>query len=115
MSEVINEMNWAAFLRDYSARNKGRPTRIGVFETSDGATNDYWIEDGLPLVALDAHHNNGKTSVDVFVGDYTHSIDVADKLVHIDDDEKDAGLDILDAHGNTTVIRFEDWPLKSED
>lgn len=114
MSETIDELQWVAFLREYTDRNKGRPTRLGVFEVSHGAAHDYWIEDGLPLVALDAHRRYGRSRVDVYVGDYTHSIEGANKLVHVSGDEKD-GLDILDSEGNTTVIRFENWQRKDED
>ena len=115
MNEEIEETNWAGFLREFSNRNQGRATRLGVFEASNGVANDYWIHDGVPVVALDAYTKNGKTKVDLFFHNYTHSIDDAAKLVHIEDDGKDNGLDILDAGGNTTVLRFENWQVGSED
>ena len=102
-------------MKEYSLRNEGRPTRLGVFETSAGVANDYWIEDGLPLVGLDAYLNKGRTRVDILFENYTHSIDNAAKLVEVDGDETDHGLDISDAEGNTTLLRFENWPAKSED
>ena len=115
MSEIINEARWADFLRDYSARNKGRPTRLGVFETRDGVANDYWIEDGLPLVALDVYPSHGETRIDIVFENYTHSINGVTGLVHVGADGKDHGLDVLDADGKTTIMRFENWPVKSED
>lgn len=115
MNETIDKTNWTDFFREYSARNKGRPTRLGIFETRDGVANDFWIEDGLPLVALDVYTKNGKTRVDILFENYTHPIDDAANLVHIGGDEGGHGLDIQDADGKTTLLRFENWPLTSED
>ncbi len=114
MNEEIEETRWPIFLREYSNRNQGRPTRLGVFGTSNGAANDYWIHDGVPVVALDAYSKNGNTTVDLFFHNYTHSIDGAAKVVHVEGDEKDDGLDISDAEGKTTVLRFESWKVESE-
>jgi hypothetical protein len=115
MNEIIDKTDWVDFLRGYSARNQGRPTRLGVFEESDGVINDYWIEDGLPLIAVDAYPDDGETTVDILFDTYTHSIDGAAKLVSIEGDGKDQGLDILDSDGKTTVMRFENWLSRSED
>ena len=113
MNEEINETSWPTFLREYSHRNHGRPTRLGVFGISNGVANDYWIHDGVPVVALDAYSKNGKTTVDIFFDNYTHSIDAAAKVVHVEDNGKDDGLDIMDAEGKTTVLRFESWKVES--
>jgi len=115
MTRIINKTDWTAFMQEYGSRNEGRPTRLGVFEMSTGMANDYWIEDGLPLVGLDVYLNNGSTRVDILFENYTHSIDNAATLVEVDSDGADYGLDISDAEGNTTVMRFENWPVKSED
>ena len=116
MNEIIDETQWHRFLREYSDRNQGRAIRLGVFETRHGGvTNDYWIEDGLPLVAIDVSPNNGKTRVDILFENYTHAIDGAATLVRINDDGADHGLDISDANGVTTILRFENWPITSED
>jgi hypothetical protein len=115
MNEIIDKTDWADFLKNYSARNKGRPTRLGVFEQTDDIMNDYWIEDGLPLVAVDSYPDNGDTNVEILFDKYTHAIDGAAKLVSIVGEGNDQGLDISDAEGKTTVMRFENWPLKNED
>jgi hypothetical protein len=94
MNEIIDKTNWAEFLKSYTARNKGRPTRLGVFEETDDIMNDYWIEDGLPLVAIDAYPDNGNTNVEILFDKYTHAIDGAAKLVSIGGEGKDLGLDI---------------------
>lgn len=115
MNEIIDKTDWVDFLKDYSARNQGRPTRLGLFEQNDDIMNDYWIEDGLPLVAVDAYPDNGDTNVEILFDKYTHSIDGAAKLVSVGGDGTDQGLDISDAEGKTTIMRFENWPAKNED
>jgi hypothetical protein len=115
MTRTINKTDWTEFLKEYSSRNEGQPTRLGVFKTSDGVTEDLWIEDGLPLLALDVYLNKGTTRIDVLFENYTHSIDGVVRLVEVDGDRTDHGLDISDVDGSTTVMRFENWPLKSGD
>jgi hypothetical protein len=115
MSEIIDQTKWPLFLQEYGAQNKGRPTRLGVFEMPDGIANDYWIEDGMPLVALDTYTQNGKTRVDIVFENFTHSIDGVTGLAEIGDRGADSGLDIAEEAGRTTVMRFEDWPLRSEE
>ena len=111
MRKSIDKTEWTEFVRSYSARNSGRPTRLGVFEFRDGVADDYWIEDGLPLLALDSYPDQkGKTRIDILFDTYTHSIDGAESLACIDD-AADHGLDITDDNGKTTVLRFEDWSL----
>lgn len=114
MNRVINETNWAEFLQDYSSRNVDRPTRLGVFERCNGNANDFWIEDGLPLLALDTYSNKDKVCVDILFDNYTHQIDQVARIVYIDGEAGDQGLDISDMNGRTTILRFEDWPLRKE-
>jgi hypothetical protein len=114
MNEVIDKTEWPAFLKSYGSRNAGRPTRLGVFGTSDGVTDDYWLEDGLPLVGLDIAPKGGRTEVEIFLESFTHSIADATGLVSIEDEGKEQGIDIAGADGKTTVMRFETWPSKIE-
>lgn len=105
---IIERSNWARFLKTYSSENESRPTRLGVFELSDGTTDDIWIEDGLRLIALDAYPNDGNMRIDIFLEDYVHPIDdVVNVTCRADGD--DVGLDIVDGKGSTTVLRFENW------
>jgi hypothetical protein len=112
MTEITDQTQWPLFLREYGTQHKGRPTRLGVFETPNGIANDYWIEDGLPLVALDTYTNNGKTRIDIVFDNYTHSIDGVTGLAEITREGAGEGLDISE-EGRTTVMRFEDWPIKN--
>ena len=114
MNAVIDKTEWPAFLKSYGARNAGRPTRLGVFETNDGVTDDYWLEDGLPLVGLDIAPKDDRTEVEIFLDSFTHSIADATRLVSIEDDGREQGIDIAGADGKTTVMRFETWPSRIE-
>jgi hypothetical protein len=93
----------------------GKPTRLGIVEMREDVANDYWIEDGLPLVGLDTSQYKGKTRVDFIFDSFRHSIDGATKLVHVSEVDRDYGLDVTDAEGKTAVLRFEDWPACIED
>ncbi len=115
MTEMIDQTKWAPFLQEYCAQHKGRPTRLGVFEMAKGIFNDYWIEDGLPLVALDTYTKDGKTRLDIIFENFTHSIAGVTKLDEIDVDGGDHGLDITEEEGRTTVMRFENWPITREE
>lgn len=115
MTEIIDQKQWPLFLQQYGAQNKGRPTRLGVLEMPDGVTNDYWIEDGLPLVALDTYTSNGKTRVDIVLENFTHSIEGVTGLAEVGDRGEDPGLDITEEAGRTTVMRFENWPRGNEE
>jgi hypothetical protein len=115
MNEVIDQSNWAEFLKKYSERNEGKCTRMGVFDNSDGVTNDYWIEDGLPLIGLDSYSEKGRRRIDILFENYTHSIDDAAVLVSIGEAGADDGLDISDTRGVTTQLRIEDWKPNSNE
>ncbi|MEP7148013.1 MAG: hypothetical protein ABI857_03955 [Acidobacteriota bacterium] len=115
MTEMIDQTKWAPFLEEYCAQHKGRPTRLGVFEMEKGIFNDYWIEDGLPLVALDTYIKDGKTRLDIIFENFTHSIVGVTRLEEIDVEGTGRGLDITGEGGRTTVMRFETWPATREE
>ena len=115
MNEIIDRTDWQLFLKNYCEQNKGRATRLGVFEMPNGVAHDYWIEDGLPLVAIDTYDDNGKTRLDIVLEEFTHSIDDVKSVAAIDAGRAGTGLDILEEAGRTTVVRFEDWPVLGED
>jgi hypothetical protein len=114
MNRVITEENWIPFLKKYNSRNQKRPTRLGVFEMSSGNANDFWIEDGMPLIAVDAYEDRGRTRVDLLFKDYAHPIEDVTRIVDIENYGQDQGLDIADRSGRTTVLRFEDWPTREQ-
>ena len=114
MTTVIDSNNWTTFLQDYGKRHEDRPTRLGVFENHEGDTEDLWIEDGLPLKGLAAYTTRGAIHVDIMLKEYTHPIDGVARIVDVAGDSEIEGLDISDAKGRTTILRFEDWPIRKE-
>ena len=106
-----NLSNWQQFLKFYTDQNTGRPTRLGVFELNKDVVNDYWLEDGLPLIAIGIEPAASDNSVEIMVGDMTHVIEGAIKLTaHFTSSGFEDGLDILDRHSRVTILRFEKVP-----
>jgi hypothetical protein len=101
--------DWTTFLNFYTGQNAGRRTRLGVFELSRDVVNDYWIEDGLPLVALDAETTDeGRRAVRIMVGEMAHDVRDAIKLVvHLTSYGYEDGIDLLDRDNRVTLLRFE--------
>lgn len=93
----------ARFLQFYSEENSGRPTRLGVFDNG----NDYWIEDGIPLGGIDFDKHGD--SLEIMLGDdMTHTVkNVQNIKINFSLNGINDGLDITDAEGQTTILRFE--------
>ena len=105
MNAATKQHSWTNFLKYYGEQNNGRLTRLGVFENG----NDFWIEDGLPLTGIDFDARSETPSVEIMLGDdFTHTIKNARSVkISFSTDELNDGLDITDAEGKTTVLRFE--------
>jgi hypothetical protein len=107
---TARQHHWTKLLQFYGEQNQGRPTRIGVFEGG----SDLWLEDGLPLAGIDVDARGDVLTVEIILGDqvkgekhFTHSVRNAQKLVmHLSPEQGD-GIDIIDAEGNTLILRFE--------
>jgi hypothetical protein len=100
------ELAWTRYLRFYGEQNQGRRTRLGVFD--DG--NDFWIEDGLPLTGIDFDTGDGGLTTQLMLGEsLTHTIPKTRTVrITFSLSEMNDGLDITDAEGKTTILRFED-------
>ncbi|HNQ14900.1 MAG TPA: hypothetical protein PKM58_05005 [Pyrinomonadaceae bacterium] len=104
-SATKKTFSWTGFVRQYGEQNKGRPTRLGIFE----AGNDYWIEDGLPLTGIDFDTGSGVTTQIMLGEGMTHTIpDTRSVRISFSATEMNDGLDITGGDGKTTVLRFED-------
>jgi hypothetical protein len=99
---------WSRFTELFNTTYTGRETRLAVFERQNEVTNDYWIENGLPLVGVDVETHCGARNVRIRVGELSHSVPNAIKIsfTFATADGED-GLDIVDADGRTTVLRLE--------
>jgi hypothetical protein len=106
MINAKKQPEWTGFLNFYMDQNKGRLTRLAVFE--DG--NDYWLEDGLPLtgIAIDSDKHD-KLNVQIMLGNkFTHIAENALRMKAVLSlESNEEGLDIEDMDGKTTYLRFE--------
>lgn len=116
--ETKAQHEWSRFLDLFLTRNENRPTRLGVFIEEDRGTQDYWIEDGLPLTAVTVETHSGRTDVEMMFGAssqpgetrMTHLVTGARSMkiglgLSADDDL----LEFADSEGRHTVLRFENF------
>jgi hypothetical protein len=102
------QTKWGDFLKYYSDANRNRKTRLGVFEKTADVTNDYWLENGLPLMGIDLEVENGSPVIEVMLGGYTHVVRGVRALrpVYSFDGAED-GIDLIGPGETTTILRFE--------
>jgi hypothetical protein len=115
-NDRLNE--WLGFIEVFNKANVGRPTRIGVFANEPESIVDYWLESGLPLqgVDIDADREGPETLQIVLGGNgkpssrnFTHIVkDPLFLKFTLSVTGQSEGLEISDAEGNTTMLRFED-------
>jgi hypothetical protein len=107
-AKMKTQNDWEKFLSFYAEQHKGRSTRLGVFENVGKTANDYWLEDGLPLEAISVDSIEGRMSIELLIGTLTHVVkNVRNmKMIFSADGEED-GIDLTDAEGRTTILRFE--------
>jgi hypothetical protein len=114
MKAAKTQHEWMKFLTFFGEQHSGRPTRIGVFERNGDAVNDYWLENGLPLVGIDIDTKKELPAVQITVGSFTHEVNDAVKLLfHFTRSGDEDGLDISTASGQTTILRFENPNLSA--
>jgi hypothetical protein len=122
MKPVTKKANWTELLRLFGEQNNLRPTRLAVFEGEPGQMKDYWIEDGLPLTGIDIDtHGENAPNIEIMLGEgqadgsrtMTHIVrGVQAVKIVLSPDGEDDGLEIIDAEGSTTFLRFENKSLK---
>lgn len=107
---------WSIFLKEFDKQNRTRPTRLGEIKAAE-ALREYWLEDGLPLAGIDLDTEGaGAPLIEIMLGGegeaagrrMTHTISRARKLkLQFTADGREDGLEIEDAEGVTTILRFE--------
>jgi hypothetical protein len=108
MSTAKQEHEWSRVLQFFSEQNSQRPTRLGIFEPNHTAAADYWIECGLPFNGIVVEAQSDRLDLQLIVGTLDHTVKNVVKVswqMTASGDED--GIDILDADGRTTVLRFE--------
>jgi hypothetical protein len=95
---------WEEYLRFYNKKNKGRCTRLGIFENGE----DYWIESGLALSNIETDRQTDGVGMTIILGNYTHAIrDVRSLALRFSLAADEDGVDITDGEGRVTTLRFE--------
>lgn len=108
MTEARQQHKWDEFLKFYGQANAGRKTRLGVFETQGQRMNDFWIEDGLPLIGFTVEPGGTAPTVEIALKSYSHTVENASSVtVHFSLAGDEDGIDVLDSAGRTTILRFE--------
>ena len=108
MNATATQHEWSKYMRFFTENNVGRATRLGVFERTGDAVNDYWLENGLPFVGIDVDAHKDLPSVQISVGELCHDVPHAvDMIFHISASGDEDGVDIKTSNGNTTILRFE--------
>ncbi len=108
MKAMNPKENWTEFLKFYGKANTRRATRIGLYQVTAGIANDYWIEDGLPLLGLDVDFDDGLPVVQIMLDGFTHVVrDVRSLRPVYSADGSEDGIDLVREGGSTTVLRFE--------
>ena len=99
---------WANFLDVFNGRFSRRATRLGVFQRDHDVTNDFWIENGLPLIGIEIDTRRNIPAIRIDLDGYSHEVNGVLKLtIKLSTSGDEDGLDILDQSGTTTVLRME--------
>jgi len=113
MSNEIRRDQWRTFFDEFSRRNRSRPTQVEVF----GEMGAQEAEHHLPLNGIVVDENGiSAPRVEILLGD--GSPDAATHLTHVitratavvlkaGTDGRDEALEIEDADGAKTLLRFE--------
>jgi len=113
MRQIINTASLKTDLIAFGVRNNLRATRLEVLGPAKDAESEFWLEDGLLLsgIGLDLDGKNGP-NIEIMLeaqaqNHMTHSI-AAVKRVELETNQGiDDSLEIEDAAGNVTIMRFE--------
>ena len=113
MRHTIEPSSLETDLIAFGARNNLRPTRLEVLGPAKDVESDFWLEDGLRLFGIDLDLD-GKCGpyIEIMLETQaqkhmTHSI-AAVKRVELETNQGiDDSLEIEDASGAMTIVRFE--------
>lgn len=115
MKENIDRSVWINYFDEFSRRNYSRSTRLEVF----GKNGAQVEECGLSFAGISLERGNGAPNIEIMLGDYDpvapgHLTRV---IVNVQDirpkrglDGSDEALAIVDAQGETSLLRFEAKP-----
>jgi hypothetical protein len=112
MKENIDRSVWINYFNEFNRRNQARPTHLEVFG-ENGAQQE---EHGLPFAGISLERGNGAPTIEIMLGSEgpvqsSHLTHVIADVQHITpkrgSDGRDEALEIIGAHGETSLLRFE--------
>jgi hypothetical protein len=113
MKENIERDTWARYLKDFTKRNKLRPTWLQVLGESGAQTEEL----GLPLVGISLEEKDGDAPrVQIMLGTHeateqrhlTHAIaDVEWVIPQVGADGRDEAIEFVDKHGEASLLIFK--------
>ena len=117
MKSEEQKARWKSHVEEFNRQNKARPSRLGIITPGD-RMEDYWLEDGLPFAAIGLENGGSAPVIEIMLGaegdaerSVTHTVrGVKTLTLRLTDDGSDDGLDVADAEGTTTLLRFEPSP-----
>ena len=116
MRNKIEPTRWQTNLMAFGERNNMRPTRLEVLGPSREMDSDFWLEDGLLLAGIDLDMDgDGSPSVEIMLqapvgttkNHMTHTVAGVKRVELESTDGRDEGMEIEDAEGAITIMRFE--------
>ena len=115
MNENIDRSVWINYFDEFTRRNHSRRTRLEVF----GQNGAQVEECGLPFAGINLERGNGAPSIEIMFGNHDpaqprHLTLVVENVRNITPkrglDGRDEALAIVDAQGETSLLRFEPKP-----
>ena len=115
MKDNIEREAWAAYLTNFSKRNKSRPTWLQVFGEA-GAQSE---EQGLPLVGISLEERGADAPrVQIMLGGHdaielrhlTHMISNVERVTRqVGTDGRDDAIEFVDKQGEASLLIFKHW------
>ena len=112
MKDEIKRDAWREFLRNFSDRNKSRPTWLQVL----GEAGAQSAELGLPLVGVSLEDRNGKApSIQIMLGGHdsfdprhlTHVVSRVEQVKSkVGSDGRDEAVEFIDTNGEASLLIF---------
>lgn len=122
MESKMETAGWKTDLEVFSKRNYLRPTRLEVLGPDRSLEFDFWLEDGLLLAGIDLETDEELgPSVEIMLqapmansqNHMTHTVTRVKRIALDTAAERDLGLEIENAEGVVTIVRFESEADKS--
>lgn len=109
MNEKFDHVDWVNYFNEFTKRNLSRPTKLEVFGEA-GAQEE---ERGMPFTGISIEQRDGNPRVEIMLGDVrarhlTHVVSNVHQITpKLGLDGRDEALEIVNAEGETSLLRFE--------